>query len=324
MKNSQHYWNFTMIFQIANTIGFDHLMKYYKKLFVIFYLMSHFPHSDHKLIQFTRVLKKWSFLMFLALLVSVLIILPVTYCHVRNQFDYITTDMVLVVNLTSVLIGTSPFLLYYDNFQKVWQAFKSIDNVIWNRLNFKMNYSEFIRTYLRIFSIYPIILTIYIAIRLILNTRLNYFRSTIFLVRAINLYFEFHAIFIINFFQFQLEMFGRFMHFAHQLNRSHLIFTNVNSVQDILKYYKEIHYQMWKGLCEVNIVLGASLVQCLIQSFFDVSSSIFFIFHYYKRENVFQFTYFLSNNSSFQFTSHLLFKLKCPEAKGAMLYGMSI
>lgn len=286
------------------TIDFDGLMKYYKWFFPIFYWECNLAAPiDRRMIRLSLFLKKHAFLCFVINLSLIMYILPASRCSNSNLIvAHLNIEIIIFINLLSMIIAFTPFVFHYDNFIKLWIELKAIDKLIFKRINHKINYRNFLQNYIKFSVITPPIFLIYAMLKIIYpaGTMTGQFRLPIILTKLAFLYIEFHAIFVIGVFQFIYEMVGKYAKFAYHLDKSNLVFPNTNTVFDNLKFYKEIHYKMWIISQEINRYFGLSLSAFCGQTFFDSIYSMYFFFHYWEHDN-FSILKFISKFRVFRF-----------------------
>lgn len=276
---------------MKNVSDFNDLIKSYKTIFPIFFLESNLSSSSgRRMARLSSFFKKHIFLFTLFNVAFVLCILPLIRYSTKNfHVAHINTDTIIVLNIVSTLIAISPFFLHYYNFNNLWFELKSVNEIIHKRLHHKINFQRFLHSfYLSVSSL----LSIFIGYALLksifaMGITTIQFRVLIFTLKLIYLYIELHAIFIISLFQYTYEMFGKYVNFAYHLNRSNLVFSNNNNnIYDNLKFYNEIHYRLWTSTHEINQFFGLSIVVFNGQAFFDVSYSIYFMFHYWDNDYI--------------------------------------
>lgn len=291
------------------TIDFIDLMKYYKWIFPIFYWECNLATSiDRNMTRLSLFLKKHAFLYFVINLSLIMCILPASHCSKSNFIvAFLNVEIIIFLNVISIIMVITPSFVYYENFIKLWIELKAIDNLIYKRINHKINYRTFLHTFIQLSAITPTIFLIYIFLRMIYpsGTITGQFRLPILLLKFSFLYIEFHAIFIIGIFQFIYKMLGKYAKFAHHLNKSNLVFPNTNTIFDDLKFYKEIHYKLWLISQEINQYFGLSVTAFCGQTFFDSSYSMYFFYHYWEHDN-FSILKFISKFRIFTFFLELL------------------
>lgn len=277
-----------MKIEMPKTIEFDDLIRNYKLLFPIFYWESNLsPSLNKKMIWLSLFLKKHIFLCSLFNMALILFILPLNYCNETNlQVAYVNIETISMANILTTLIVVSPFLLRYENFSKLWSELGSVYYLINERLNHRINFREFVHSFLISVSSLLWICLGYGILKSIFGhgATTNKFRITIVSLELLKIYIEFHAVYIIRIFQFTYKMLGKYVNFAYHLSRSNLDFPNINNNYDNLKFYKEIHFQLWVISREINKFFGISLATFCAQAFFDALYSIYFIFHYWVHD----------------------------------------
>lgn len=274
-----------MKLQKQKIIQFDHLMHYYKYIFPIFHWVWHpSAFADRKMAKLSSFLKKHIFLYSLFNLTFISCILPLSHCKETNlHVAHVNIETILVVNSFSIIIVIAPLFLNYDNFNRLWYDITDVNKLILKRLNHRINYREFLRSFIISSACVPAIFLIYGIFKVFYKTgsTSTQYRLPIVLMKIVYLYVEIHAIFVIMLFLYIYQMFGKYVNFAYHVNRSNLIFLHVNNLFDNLKFYKEIHYKLWLTSRELDKFFGLSVAAFCGQTFFDASYSVYFIFHFW-------------------------------------------
>lgn len=269
------------------SIEFDDLMKHYKLIFPFFYWESNLSGSIQiKMIRLSLFLRKHFFLSSLFSFAFILCILPFRNCNDLNeQVAYINVETILVINIVSCLIIIWPYFSHYDDFSRLWTELRSVNNHISKRLHHRINFRDMLPKFYLSFSSLLSICVAYGFSKLIPKPT-NQFQISMVGLKTFSIYFELHALFILSVFHFTYEMLGKFVNFAYHLNRSNLIFPNINNIYGNLKFYKEIHYKLWLTSHEINKFFGFSMAAFTGRAFFDTSYSIYFMFHYWEHDNI--------------------------------------
>lgn len=264
----------------TKNIYFVDLIKYYKILFPLFYWQLNFSTlMNRKMMRLSLFTKKHFF--FIALLISTIILGVVllgssTDLHVAHFYG----NMQIVIKISMTVVAISPCILQYDSFRKLWFQLRSVNQLIHHRLCHKINFQDFLHSFfLSVSSILAICFAYFVMkIISIIAGATKYFRISTATLKLVYLYNTLHVVFIISLFQFTYEMFGKYVNLAYQLNRSNMIFSKNPNTFENLKFYKEIHYKLWKLTHVINEFCGLSLVVFSAQVFFDVTYSIYFLF----------------------------------------------
>lgn len=268
------------------TVDLNDLMKYYKLIFPIFYWACHLPASiDRRMTRLSFYLKNYIFLCFIMILTFFMCILHISHCGESNFFvAYLNVEIIFFSNILSIFIAISPIFFYYVNFNKLWMEINAMNHLILKRLNHKINYREFLHSFIKSAAFPPTLFLLKILYPT--GTIPAQLRLSVLSVKLAILYIKYHAIFVIGVFFFIYKMFGKYVNFAYHLNQSNLVFSNINNVFDILKFYKEIHYKLWIISQEIDRFFGLSVAIFCGQTFFDVSYSVYFFFHYWEQDNI--------------------------------------
>lgn len=266
-------------------INFDHMVQYYKRFFPIFHwAWNPSAFADRKMVKLSSFMKKHIFLYSLFNLTFISCILPLSHCKETNlHVAYVNIETILVVNIFSVTIVIAPIFLNYDNFNRFWHNISDVNRLIFKRLNHQINYRVFLRSFIMSNFCIPSIFIIYGILKIFYKTgsTSTQYRLPIVVAKMLHLYIEIHAIFTIGLFLFIYQMFGKYVNFAYHVNRSNLLFPNINNLFESLKSYKEIHYKLWLTSRELDKFFGLSVAVFCGQTFFDASYSVYFIFHFW-------------------------------------------
>lgn len=281
----------------ATVYNSSHLIGFYKCCFYIFYWPCNLSASlNQKVSRMSHFSKKLGlFMILLNLIVSIRILYQST-CdssdgHVLN-FNF---EMILILNAWVLIILLSSFFSHIDEFKNFWFKLQCLDIQILQRLNHKVDYKKFRNSFL-LAILCPFLITVASVLRMtfLANRTPMSFRILIATMKILHLYIKFHAIFIVDLVRFIYQMFSKYVNFAYHLNRSNLLFPNINSIETNVKYYKEIHYKLWIITCEFNGMFGTSLTLFCFQTFIDIGSALFLIYTYYEKDNFFWMTTLLS------------------------------
>lgn len=261
----------------------EHLMQFYKRIFCLFHWQFNLPASvDRKMTQISYFLRK---LTFLWLLLNFLICVCIVHSFNCGSRDRKNNDgyfvWFTVVNTWSIVLSLSPLIFQFDNFKNVWFELQCLDILILKRLGHQINYYKFRRSF-TLSSIFCALFSIAFVISRLIFIRgfsPSWFRILICILRIMQLYIGLHTIFIISLSLFIHKMFSKYVNFAYHLSRSHLLFPNVNTIDQNIRFYKEIHYKIWTITCELSDIFGMSNIVILCQAFFDITHTLFFIFY---------------------------------------------
>lgn len=259
--------------------GYDHLMTFYKRIFGIFHWLNSLPSSvDRKINSTSNLIKKYNFLFVFLNLLCFIRFLKTVYCHSVTEINTeINIERVILANFWSTAISLSCYMFHFDNYKNLLFELKYLDKLILKRLSHKINYQKLRNSIMILIVIYLAIfmtLVFQMVIYLLWETTPIWFKFIIFSVKCINLYIQFHAIFLIRLQHFIYEMFSKYINFAHHLNRSNLLFPNVNKTDNNLRFYKEIHYKLWTVMCELNNVFGSHFIAFFCQRFYEVTGNM--------------------------------------------------
>lgn len=257
-------------------------------MFPIFYWQCHCSASiDQKMVRLSLFLKNNISFITLPCLVVILFILPLSHCSdTKLTIAYVNINTILVISILSNLIAISQSILYYDNFNELWTELRALNYLIYKRLQHKINFQEFLYTFRLSVSLMPFILLPHIIFKYIcVDSFLNKFQTPLVILKLMQTYMKFHVIFMIGLFQFIYKMFVKYINFAHHLNQSNLVFSDINNTFKHLKFFKEIHYKLWIISRELNKVFGFSIASFFGQTFFVTTHSIYFVFHYWKNNS---------------------------------------
>lgn len=275
------------------TIEFNELVNYYKFIFTIFYWECNLsPSLDRKIIKISMFFKKHILLYSLLNIVLIIYILLLSHCRSNDFVAYVNVETITVINMFSIFISITPSILHYENFKNLWTELRTVNHQIHELLHHKINFLDFFHSFFLLALPFPFLYSFYLiyaflrSITNVVNVSSNQFRIIICILKFIQIYIEFHAIFIISLLHFMYKMFAKYVKFAYHLERSNLVFPNVNTTLSNLKYYKEIHYKLWTASRELNTFFGLSVTAFSGQTFFDVSYSIYFMFYYWENEKI--------------------------------------
>lgn len=262
----------------SNIYTHKNLLQFYKRIFGIFYSQSHLPASiDRKFIKLSHFLNRNSLTFTLIYSLCVARILHWSYCQSKDGI-WIRTSLFMIFNSFAASISLLSFLFHFEDVKKFWIELRSLNRLIYKRLNYTINYFEFKRSFIIGSVIFPLLLLI-CSMCAAIKDPISDKQKIDILFRIIHFYIEIHVIFIIGLFQYAYKMFGKSMDFSCRFRRSNLTVKNVNRIDTMIRYYKEIHYKIWMVSHEVNNIFGTSIIAFSLQSFFEATRFICFIFH---------------------------------------------
>lgn len=266
------------------------LIRFYKRIFSIFYWQCFLPTSvDSKISKLSCALNRHILLYSLVNLIFYACCLHIYNCP---TFRYLKRSEILSMFSTMyafpIWIVISSIFLSLDNFKKIWFDLTYLNDLILKRLNHKNNYHKFRRSI--IIKIIVCLLLLILCGILILyadNERLP-FCGRILSLKLVRIYIELHAIFVIDLHHHMYKMFCKYINFAYHLHRSHLVFSHIKSIDMHMKYYKEIHYKFWQISCELSNIFGITIMTFCLQTSIDVINPMYHVFIfwdvYYKHE----------------------------------------
>lgn len=171
--------------------------------------------------------------------------------------------------------------LYSDHLDNLWAEMQSTNDFIMKRLKHKICFRRFLKSYIIICSVCLVVFLVVAIIRIHFHRAHSSRDIQCILVfwEANFLYTKLHAIFVIRLFQYIYKLLGKYVNLAYKLNSSNMVFSQLNAIQDNLRFYKEIHCKFWTISDEINNFFGLSFITVACRSFFDVLLSLYFILH---------------------------------------------
>lgn len=271
--------------------AYEDLMRFYKRIFVIFYWQCYLPASiDLKISKLSCALNRHVFLYSLINFITYAWCLHIHYCqtyqhlHRSEVLQMIST----LLYIFPIWMAFSSIFLSFDNFKKIWFEFMCLDDLILKRLNHKNNYQKYQRSIIVKIIFCLSVLLLCGILKSNAENKLILFRKTTFVFKIIRIYIELHAIFVISLHQYMYKMFCKYINFAYHLHRSNLLFLCIDNIDINMKYYKEIHYKFWTISCELNHIFGITVMTFCCQTSIEVTVAVCHVFsaweQYYSHE----------------------------------------
>lgn len=262
----------------AETYTHEHLLRFYKRMFGIFYSQSHLPACiDRKFTKFSQYLNRNSLPFSLIYSVCMSWVLHWSYCQSKKGI-WIRTSLFMILNSFGTSISILSFLFRFENVKFLWLELKCLDRLIYERLNFTINYSEFKRSFVIGTVAFPLLMLI-LSMCAAIKSPISDKQKTDISFRFVQFYIEIHVIFVIGLLQHIYKMFVISIGFACQLRRSRSIAKNINRIDATVRHCKEIHYKIWSISHEVNNIFGTSVIAFSLQSFFEATRFLCYVFH---------------------------------------------
>lgn len=278
----------------SKTYTYENLLQFYRRIFGIFYSQSHLPASiDRKLTKLSHLLNRNKLAFALIYSICMSRILHWSYCQSKDGI-WIRTSLFMIFNSFAASISLLSFLFRFEGVKNFWLELQCLERLICKHLNYKINYFEFKRSFVVGTVVLPLLMLIASMCAAIKNPISDKQTTDIFF-RFIQFYIEIHVIFVIDLFQYTYKMFGKSIDLACQFRRSNLTAKNINRINATIRHYKEIHYKIWMISHQVNSIFGASVVAFSLQSFFEATRFLCYVFHRWDKHRVGDFINLTSN-----------------------------
>lgn len=280
---------------------YENLLQFYKRIFGIFYSQSHLPASiDQKITKLSHFLNRHIFMFSLVYSMCMSLILHWSYCHSKAGI-WIRTSLFMILNSFATSISILSFLFHFENVKNFWTELKYLDRLIHKRLNYTINYFKFKRSFLVRSVVFPLLMLIF-SMCAAIKDPISDKQMTDISFRFIQFYVEIHVIFIIGLFQYIYKMFGKSIDFPCKFRRLNFNVKNINRIDAKIRYYKQIHYKIWIISHEVNNIFGISVIAFSLQSFFETTRFLCYVFHRWDGHR---------DEDLFSLTSNLVFPFFC-------------
>lgn len=262
----------------AKAYTHEHLLQFYKRIFGFFYGQAHLPASiDRKFNKFSHFLNRNNLTFSMVYSMCMLWILHWSYCQSRKGL-WIRTSLFMILNSFGTSISVLSFLFRFENVKFFWTEMKCLDRLIYKRLHFSVNYFEFRRSFIIGTVVFPLLMLI-CSMCVAIKSPISNKQKTDISIRFVQFYVETHTIFVIGLFQHTYKTFVISIDVACRFRRSKSIAKNANRIDAMIRHSKEIHYKIWLISHEVNNIFGPSIIAFSLQSFFEVTRFLCYIFH---------------------------------------------
>lgn len=272
--------------------AYDELIRFYKRVFAIFYWQCYLPTSiDLKISKLSRALNRHILLFSLINFLLYMWCLHIHYCEtLQNTNRTEIFNMYPALYAFPVSIAVFVALMSFDNFKKMGFELMCLDSLILKRLNHKNDYRKFRRSVVMKIGLCLSILLCCGIQKLNSDNKLLPFNEMTAALKCIRIYVELHAMFVISLYQYMYKMFCKYINFAYHVHRSHVVFLYAKSIEMNLRYYKEIHYKFWCISCELNHIFGIIIMTFCCQTSMEFIASVCHVFsnwdEYYGRKHL--------------------------------------
>lgn len=202
------------------------------------------------------------------------------YAITHDWTDAIVGSILFVIEMICIFSAIIQSLCYSEKLLKVKEAFEFIEEFLYQRFQIKMKFRTFIKRYLVKTLVSLCFYSTTILAKLCLPTIEPglLVEASYSILRILIIISKLHALFYISL----LKSFNKFSIdiLKMKLNGSNL---HVRDIVNIFKNFKIIHFKLYGMAMELNDLLGWILVTVLVQTFFDATYTLYWVFYYLQR-----------------------------------------
>ena len=207
----------------------------------------------------------------LAVAISLLTFLVYVQLYISETDNIAIILMLNLIIVTITFRNVIPAIQSFQNrrqFQQIWNEFLALDLIFKRKLLYELNYRVFELVFLKKSALILLVLAASLIPRIV-NEILapsidHWLERAIMLLSALGLFPLWHAIFYICLVTHLLAMLARHAHTSFNIS-------NVNSVVELLRAYKHIHYHLVTATQLVNQAIGWSWIPICVQSFIEIA-----------------------------------------------------
>lgn len=233
----------------------------------------------------------YKYYQFIPTLFALLITLATSFITIGYQLlnavnidwtDAIVGSILFSIEMICILLALVQSFFYTKRLLMINETFETIEEFLCRRLHIKMKFSMFFKRYLFRTSVSLLFYLTTIVAKVLLPkiqpgplVEISYS-----ILRILVIIPKLHALFYISL----LKSFNIFsiQIFKIKLNGINL---NVNDVVEIFKNYKFIHFKLYAMAMELNDLFGWLLVAINVQTFFDATYTLYWVFYYLQRDD---------------------------------------
>lgn len=261
------------------SFNYDDFLRFYKRIFGIFYAQSHLPLPiDENISKLSHFLNR-NILPF-SLIYSTFFAWAshFSYCQPIEGSIEISVIIFFVLNTVTTSISLLSLVFRFEDVKKLWCELKCLDRLILKRINYTNNYLKFRRSFIVGPVLFPFLM-LSCSICATVKSPLDSGQMTAILLQFVHFYVKLHVIFVISLFRYMYKMFSESINFTCDFRRLNSHVANMNRIDAMIRHSKEIHYKFWIVSHEVNNIFGTSVGAFALQTFIDATRFLCYIFY---------------------------------------------
>lgn len=243
----------------------------------------------------------------------------------RPRQDAVIGTFFLISELACILLSILQSMRFSDDLHQIVTTFQGIDIYLVKHICLKINYSSFLRRYLRNLSWMFIMYFLMTIVKVVFPSRDGMFllEASFSFIRLYVVIGKLHAFFYIN-------LLRLFLQFTKGLTTAETSVMPVNiqyhnqCILKLLKHYKLIHYKLYTVSTKINAAFGWSLISICMETFLENAFMFYWMIFYLDKGDSSNMLHILSKYLNNLFIKLILFIVRLGYRVSSFSYRMEV
>lgn len=275
-------------FTMENIVTFESLIIFYRSLFAILHFNIQLNTKSEGQIKSKLWLSlfKQNFGTLILLFCSIFTnsIVHIDYWCSASATQQTPVNQIVIITLLNVVFTSLALLqsfIYGKHLQKLWIHFEALNYSIKIRLNYEMNFRNFLKSFKVSGYLTAALCLIMVSLEFVADNNKGipfWAQISILNTEILIIYTKMHAIFVIELFCYFFDHFNKYVNSVYHLNSSKMVYHGDPDIVETLKSYTKIHRELCSISRKINGFFGLSFLAFMSQTFICTVSTVYFFY----------------------------------------------